>query len=380
MKKKILFILPVLIIVVGLAVMQFLSSFKTPPAKKPPEKAEKLVRTEKVVLSNIPVQIIAYGRVVSARPVTLYSEVQGTLEQGDQTFQPGQLFKKGQLLIKIDDRQNMLDINKAKSDLLNALASVLPEIKIDFPEEYPRWQKCFDNCGFDCPVPDLPKANNNKIKLYLSRFNIYKIYFTIRNLEILHEKHFLYAPFYGSIVSTALRVGSNARPGTRLGEIISLEDLEVEMPVTATDIQWITLNQPAILTSSEISGRWSGQIIRVGKTIDSRTQTAQIYIAVEQGPDKKLYDGVFMKAEIPGREIQNAVKISRQALYNQKFVYVVQNKKLSRRDVHIARNEPDYVIVDSGLENEDMLVTDLLQGVVAGMPVRVVKNREDDKK
>jgi multidrug efflux pump subunit AcrA (membrane-fusion protein) len=378
-RKKIVYLLPVLIVIAGVVAMWFLSSFKTAPGKKKPEPVIKIVETRSVELDDIPAEIVAYGRLASSQPVILYSEVDGTLQRGDLNFRPGQSFKQGTLLLKIDTRQITLDINTAKSDLLNALASVLPEIKLDFPEKFPVWQDYFNSCRFDKKIPDLPAAANQKIKLYLSRFNVYKIYFTIRALEILYEKHFFYAPFKGSIVSADLRVGSNARPGTRLGEIINLENLEAEMPVPAEDIRWIDRSKPVTLTSSEIEGTWTGTIRRIGKTIDTRTQAVQIYIEVDQSGDENLYDGVFLKATIPGLTIPHACIVPREALYEQQFVYVVEDDKLSYRSVQVTRRQPDYVIVNDGLTDGDLLVVEMLQGVTPGMLARPKQHIREDE-
>jgi len=367
MKRKILISIPILFLVAGFTAMQLLATFKTPPPKKKPLPRTRFVETRTVELGTVPSEIIAYGRLASSQPVILYSEVNGTLESGHLSFRPGQEFNRGDLLIKIDDRQIRLDINTAKSDLLNALASVLPEIRVDFPEEFTLWQDYFNNCHFNKKIPDLPAAANQKIKLYLSRFNVYKIFFTIRDLEILWEKHFFYAPFDGSIIAADLRVGSNARTGSRLGEIINLESLEAEMPVPAEDIQWLDKSQPVKLTSSEIQGSWTGTIKRVGKTIDTRTQTVQVYIGVDQPGDTNLYDGVFLKAAVPGLTIPGAFVVPHKALYEQKFVYVIQDGRLAARKVRIARQETDYVIINGGLRDGDMLVVELLQGVAPGM-------------
>ena len=378
-QRKILLILPIFILAAGFVAMQVLSSFKTPPPKGAPKPIVKIVETRTVALGDVPAEVIAYGRLASSQPVILYSEVEGTLERGDLPFRPGQSFKKGDLLIKIDTRQIKLDINTAKSELLTALASVLPEIKVDFPEEFPVWQDYFNNCRFDRRIPELPKAANQKIKLYLSRFNVYKIYFTILDLEILLEKHYFYAPFDGSIITADLRVGSNARPGTRLGEIINLENLEAEMPVPAEDIQWIDRSKPVTLTSSEIVGTWTGKIRRIGKTIDTRTQTVQIYIAVDQSGDENLYDGVFLKATIHGKVIHHACSVPREALYEQEFVYVVEKDRLSYRQVQVVRRQPDYVIVNGGLADGDLLVVEMLQGIAPGMFVQPKQNNTGDK-
>jgi multidrug efflux pump subunit AcrA (membrane-fusion protein) len=356
--------------VAGFIAMRVLTSFKTDPPRRRPGPRPKIVEAKVVMLQEIAAQIIAYGRITSSQPVMLFSEVQGTLMSGDIPFRPAQSFKEGDLLLKIDDRQALLDINTAKSNMLNALALVLPEIKVDFPEEFEIWQHYFNNCSFDTKLPDLPVATNQKIKLYLSRFDVYKMYFAIRDLEILLDKHYFYASFDGSIVSTDLRVGSNARNGTQLGKIINLENLEAELPVSAEDIQWIDKNKPITLTSSEIAGKWTGTIKRIGKSIDIQTQTVQVFISVNELKDSNLYDGVFVKAIIPGLTIKNAVSIPRKALYGGKFIYLIKDGRLDYREVNIARRETDSIIVTRGIQDGETVVTQVLQGVAPGMLAR----------
>jgi len=367
MKRKILIILPIVILIVGFIAMRILISMKKEPPKRATVARPKIVAAEVVALKDIPSQITAYGRLMSAQPITLFSEVSGEIMRGSVPFQPAQSFKKGDLLLKIDDRQIKLDINTAKSDFLNAVASVLPELKVDFPEEYEKYQAYFDCCGFDEKLGELPETDNQKVKLYLSRFNVYKLYFAVRNLEIRLEKHYFYAPFSGSIVSADLRVGSTVRVGSQLGQIINLENLEVELPVPAIDIQWIDRSKPVTFTSSEIAGEWRGKIQRIGKNIDTRTQSVQVFASVDRGDQNGLYNGVFLKAQIPGTVIKNGISIPRKAIYEDRFVYTIKDGKLDYREVDISFQEPESVIATGGLANGDTLVVEVLQGVAPGM-------------
>jgi len=367
MKRKILLILPIVILIIGVIAMRILISMKKEPPKRASVVLPRMVAAQVVQLKDIPAQIIAYGRLMSAQPITLFSEVAGEIMSGTVPFQPAQSFKKGDLLLKIDDRQIKLDINTAKSDFLNALAAVLPELKADFPEEYEKYQSYFDCCGFGKELMELPDTDNQKVKLFLSRFNVYKLYFTVRNLEIRLEKHYFYAPFDGSIVSADLRVGATARVGSQLGQIINLENLEVELPIPAIDVQWIDQTRPVIFTSTEMAGQWQGKIRRIGKNIDTRTQAVQVYASVDRGDQNGLFNGVFMKAQIPGKVIKNSISIPRRAIYEDKFVYLVKNGKLEYREVMISFQEPESVIATGGLQNGDTLVVELLQGVVPGM-------------
>ena len=367
MKRKILIILPIVILLVGFVAMGILISMKKEQPKRSTVALPKIVAAEVVKLKDIPSQITAYGRLMSAQPITLFSEVSGEIMRGSVPFKPAQSFKKGDLLLKIDDRQIKLEINTAKSDFLNALASVLPELKVDFPEEYEKYQTYFDCCGFDEKLGELPETENQKVKLYLSRFNVYKLYFAVRNLEIRLEKHYFFASFHGSIVSADLRVGSTVRVGSQLGQIINLENLEVELPVPAIDIQWLDRSKPVIFISSEIAGQWQGKIQRIGSNINPRTQSIQVFASVDRGNQNGLYNGVFLKAQIPGTIIKNGISIPQKAIYENKFVYTIKDGKLDYREVDISFKEPESVIATGGLANGDMLVVEMLQGVAPGM-------------
>lgn len=368
--KYLKLIVPVIILIAGFFLMKTLAGMKEEPPKRTPPPKVKIVSTAVVDLTEVPVQIIAYGRVTSSQPVTLSSEVAGTLQRGTIPFQPGQSFRRGDVLLTIDDRQAQLDLNSAKSDFLNALAAVLPEIKVDFPDEFPLWQAYFDRCNFDESLAELPVVNDQKIKLFLSRFNVYKLYFTIRDLEIRFDKHTIRAPFNGSILTAELRPGSTARVGSLLGTIINLDDLEVEVPIPARDVPLIDYDQSVTFTSSEMPGSWTGQIKRIGKTIDLQTQSVQVFASIREKPGQPLFDSMFLQATIPGQSIPEAISIPQKILYNDQFTYVIENGALAQREVHVAHQELDRVVIDRGLTTGDTLVVDVLQGIAPGMKVQ----------
>ena len=365
------FIIPVAIVLASVLIMIALFRIGDDQPKRKHTVRFKSVEARVVHLKSIPTEITVYGRLVSSEPVTLVSEVSGTIEKGTVPFLPGQSFKRGDLLLKIDDRQVRYDLNSLKSDFLNALTAVLPELNVDFPDDFRIYQDYFERVTFDQPIPPLPEASNQKIKLYLTRFNVYKLYFSVKNQEIRLSKHYFYAPFDGSIVSTDLRVGSTARAGSKLGQIINLGSLEVEAPVPAQDIGWIDPNGTVQLTSSEIPGRWSGKIARIGKAIDEKTQSIPVYIRLKGKGQKQLYSGVFLTAHIPGKPVDNAFMIPRHALYGNSNIYLIKNGKLDYRSVEVLRRQEGEVILGAGIQNGDTVITEILQGVAEGMPVQM---------
>lgn len=370
MNKMMRILIPVAILICGGLIMWLFLNLGGDKSKRGNQPQTKVVDTKIVRLASTPAKILGYGRVTSVQPIQLYSEVSGVLKAGDITFQPAQSFNKNDLLLEVDNRQATLTLKSKKSELLSALAIFLSEIKSNFPSEYEVWQDYFNSCSFENELQELPETNNQKIKLFLSRYNVYKLYFSARDLEIKLSKHYFYAPFDGSIVAANLRAGSTTRIGSLLGEIINLEKLEVEVPVSVQDVQWINREASVKLISSEINGEWSGQISRIGQTIDSRTQTIQVFISIDDLYQLPILDGVFFQVEIEGYNIEDAISVPHKALYNEQFVYLIKNGLLSYQEVKITRKENGSAIISGGLNDGDTLVIEAMQGVYDGMAAR----------
>jgi len=372
MKRKLIVLSPLIILVLAYLVMKVLASFKDEPSKRVASVKPRMVETRIVSLGDVPASLTTFGTLASSQPVSLISEVSGTLQAGAIKFQPAQSFKKGDLLLKVDDRQIKLQLNSTKSDLLTALTTLMPEIKVSSPGIFEIWQKYFDSINFETPIPPLPETNDQRLKALLARYNIYRLYFTIQDLEIRAKKHYFYAPFNGSIVSTQLRVGSTAAPGTRLAEIINLDELEVEIQVPAADIRWLETNAMVDLTTPDGKVKWKGHIDRIGNVIDTRSQSVFAYIKLDDTANVTPTAGIFLRADIQAATIPNSIKVSRKAVYEESYVFLVDNAMFIKRDVNIAFDEGDYYILDGGLAEGDTLVSELLQGVSAGMAAKAI--------
>lgn len=372
MKRKLLVLSPLIILVLAYVTMKLLASFKEEKPKRSATVKPRVVETEIVALEDVPASLVTFGTLSSSQPVTLISEVSGTLLSGNVKFQPSQSFNKGDLLLRVDDRQIKLQLNSTKSDLLTALATLMPEIKVSSPEIFETWQTYFDAINFEDPIQPLPATENQRIKALLARYNVYRLYFSVQDLEIRARKHYFYAPFNGTIVSTQLRVGSTAAPGTRLAEIINLDELEVEIQVPAADVQWIQPGAPVDLSTPDGSVHWMGHIERIGNVIDTRSQSVLAYIKIDDSAEVTPTAGIFLRADIDANTIPNAIKVSRTAVYEQSYVFLIQDAKFAQRNINIAFEGGDYYILNGGLAPGDTLVSELLQGISAGMPAKAI--------
>ena len=110
-------------------------------------------KTVKNEISKI--KINSSGRVLSYSNTTINSEVNVILSNSK--IKKGYYFNKGDLLFQIKDSDTRLLLESKKSNYLNIISSILPDIKLDYPDEYNKWEKYFNSLSFNSQIGELPK-------------------------------------------------------------------------------------------------------------------------------------------------------------------------------------------------------------------------------
>jgi hypothetical protein len=82
--------------------------------------------------------------------------------------------------------------------------------------------------------------------------------------------------------------------------------------------------------------------------------------------------GLFVDAEILGRELERGIVLPRSALRDADRVLVVTPElRMQYRDIEVLRRDRDQVVVGSGLADGELVCVSPIQAVVDGMQVRV---------
>ncbi|MGB5522537.1 MAG: hypothetical protein WBM96_08205, partial [Polyangiales bacterium] len=120
-----------------------------------------------------------------------------------------------------------------------------------------------------------------------------------------------------------------------------------------------------------------GEVIRQLPDLDPGGAMARILVRIENplgNPgDLPLLLGSFVDVEVGAQPIENAIRVPRVALRNGRSVYVMNDQdQLEIRDVQIAWTEPDAVLVTSGLEANERVVTSRIPTPVPNMLLRTL--------
>jgi len=144
MRKIILSILGVVLVIAAIFVAKSIIDSNTkerPPAKK----VIKSVYVQKVDNGTVPIVIPANGTVTALQKTSLFSEVEGIFRSSSKPFRPGQEYSKGQVLLRIDAVEYAANVRASKSELYNKIASVMPDLRLDYPDDFKKWETYLNN-------------------------------------------------------------------------------------------------------------------------------------------------------------------------------------------------------------------------------------------
>jgi len=125
---------------------------------------------------------------------------------------------------------------------------------------------------------------------------------------------------------------------------------------------------------------WEGRLVRTDSAIDPQTRTMSAIIEVND-PYGEAADlagaplavGLFVAANIDGRELSTAFALPRSALRGANQIFVAEpDGTLSIRDVTVVDSSAERVVVTSGVQRGERVVTSPLRGAAQGMLVRAL--------
>lgn len=360
MKKRQIIIIgaTLFIFVASFSISNFLAGQKEPPKSEVRPPAKKFVKTQQVKYSDIQTEVIAYGRVQTAQSLDLLSEVSGRMYEGNVRLKEGINFKKGTLLFYVDDEEASLNLKSQKSNFLRDLAAILPDLKLDFRDNYSTWENYFSRIDIDNDLPEMPEAKSEKEKTFLATKGIFSSYYSIKSAEARLKKYKYYAPWNGSISEVSFETGAYISPGARIGKIIRTGIYELKVAVETRDIPWIQEAAPASIYSAETQQLWSGEVSRISDYVNQNTQSVDVYVSIFPN-GQKIYDGQFFQAAIPARVVKDGMIMPRNAIYNGNEVFVLEDSLLRTRTINIFRLT-DEAAVFNGIENGKELVVEPL--------------------
>ncbi len=369
MRKIILYSLGVIILVLAVFIAYLLITAEE--EKRPVARREvKTVFVDTVVLRTIPIVIPANGNLAAKERVEIFSEVQGIFRNSSHPFKPGQAYRKGEILLRIDADEYAASVQSAKSNLYNLITTAMPDLRLDYPEVYPKWQAYLSGFDLEQPTPELPEITSEKERYFISGRNIITTYYNVKNLERRLYKYILRAPFSGVLTEALVTEGSLIRPGQRLGMFINPDVYELQVAVNKSYSDFLKVGEEVDLQNLEGTQQFKGRVARINAAVNQESQTVSVFIDVA---DERVKEGMYLEARIEGRKEENAFEISRKLLNDQKELFVVRDSILDVIEVNPVFFS-DKTAVLNDIKEGTVILSRPVPGAYAGMVVKTYRD------
>jgi len=365
MRKITLIVLAIIILLgAGFFANKLFNSKKT--AKPVPKKEVKIIQTDTLVNGTVPIIIDASGNLTATRRIALFSEVTGVFKPTGKLFRKGQPYSAGETILVLDNSEFYAQVQSARSSLNNQIAALMPDLRLDYPESYPQWQRYIDGFSINKTTPALPAPKTEKEKYLITARTIYATYYNIKNLEGRLVKFRIAAPFSGVLTNALITEGTLVQPGQQLGEFIQTGSYEIEVAVSSNYADLLQLGEEVKLTNTIGNKTYTGKVARVNAKVDAASQSLAVVIAVSH-PDLK--EGMYLKAALDADAITNAVQLERNLLQTGNQLFIVKNGLLQLLAV-----DPVYftdkTVVLKGVPNGTVIVSKTVPGAYEGLAVK----------
>jgi len=301
------------------------------------------------------VSLTSYGQVTSNLELAVAFEVQGKLKKGAVILKPGSSFRKGQILYEVNNIEAAYTLAARKSTLSNLVLNAMPDIELDFPLERDKWAAFLNDINPKKGLPELPKTNSSKEKMFIMSRNIFTEYYNLLSLESRMSKYSWKAPFNGTVISTFAEPGAIVNPGTQVAKIIKTGSFEVKVPISTNDIEQYSGKGKANFLNSEGEQIGTGTILRVSNVINQQTQANDVYYSINALKGVKVYSGMFVNVSINQYSEKSTMTLPRAAVKNNQ-VYILKGEKIIKEDVLVAGSKQDSVFVTGLNENQQVIL------------------------
>tara|TARA_Y100000589_G_C27157117_1_gene631253 strand:+ start:407 stop:1528 length:1122 start_codon:yes stop_codon:yes gene_type:complete len=330
------------------------------------KKKYRSVRVTQVKLKSNSAEVCLSGKLVAKNRIDLFTEVGGVLMNDN--FREGNFFEKGDVIAKLNSKEFEAALKAQKTKLITQVSSIMGDLKIDFSNEYLKWESFLNQVDVNSPLPDIPAVGSQKLKRFIAGKGVLNSYYSLKSQEEKLSKYSIRTPFQGVLTKAVVKKGTLVIPGQKIGTYINPGVYELETEISLSDLQFISIGSVFTIQSSELTESWRGTVSRINNSINASSQMVKIYITVS---GVSLKEGMFLTADGKVTKFKNTLSINRKLVKNG-GVYLVDSNKIKFKPVEVLHVNKSKAII-KGLNQDDKYVTDNMKGLYDGMEVDVVR-------
>ena len=376
-KRKIL--LPVGIVMGGIAVASLMIASGDSAEKAPPEVRALPVSTLTMAAEDLPIPVRGTGVVKAAQQASMVPQVSGEIVRTDPGLMPGARYAEGALLAQIDDRDYQAMVAQARSNLQRAeLELALEQGRTEVAAR--EWEMLNQNGE---PPTELALR---KPQLALAEQNVVAARTALTQAKLNQQRTRLVAPFNAVVVNENIDLGQVVGPGTVVATLVGTDALWVTVSLPMSEVNVLQFqSRDGQGSAARVLHRLSndkvvehqGVALQLGGALDPQTRLAQVTVAVPNAFDATegkapLLSGAYVEVVFDGLTANQVMRVPRSAVHDGERVWLNDDGKLVSRTISIAGGDTDSIIVSDGIQPGEELVVSALSLPIEGTPVTVI--------
>ncbi len=317
---------------------------------------------------DFPVYLTGLGSVQAFNTVSLKTRIDGQITQVN--FQEGQDVTQGELLIQIDPRPYEVALATAQANLQRDEAQ-LQNAKV----QYERMKALYSGGVIAKQDLDTQEASFGQ---YEGTIAADKAAIDSAKLNLVYTR--ITSPINGRIGLRQVDIGNyvQASSTTPMAVITQLHPIAIIFTLPEDQLQEVRQRMKQGTLEVDVYSRddqtklSTGKLLTIDNQIDQTTGTAR-YKAVFENPDNNLWPNQFVNVHLLLETRKNALTIPASAIQRGPqgtFTYLVDsNNTVQVRPVQVALTQGTTVVIGSGLEAGERVVTDGQEKLQAGSRV-----------
>ena len=229
-------------------------------------------------------------------------------------------------------------------------------------------------------IDNIELINILNIELETLNTEIDKIQIIIDKLNNDLEETTVFAPFSGHISNLNLEVGKEITSNDNLAVLSDTDNLEAKFFIGGSDyfkltqfkyngleevvnIKWVIGNK---------SYKTKGKISRIDGLINKEIAGINIYAQIDKSLPK-IPLGAFIEINLKSNTPSDAIIVPSSSIFKNKYIYLVRNKKLLKREIIVISEEREGIIIKDNNLSGNYIATTRLSNMKDNMQVETIK-------
>lgn len=350
---------------------------------KTTRKSSALVDTMVVVRGEYAPRLTVLGTVLPARDINLAPRISGQVTEISDSFVPGGMIQKGDVLLQIDtaDFENQLSIRVSELEQKVAALKIEQGRQSLAKKELKLLESTIDDTNRDL-VLRAPQIASIRAEVSAAKA-------AVERAQLELDRATVIAPFDAQIISQSVNVGSQVSPGNELARLVGTNQYWVSAALPVRSLRWIQFpsdDQEGSKVILQNTDAWppnssrSGRVTRMIGSVDDQTRLARVLVEVNDPLGQKsdsppLILQSLLEVEIEGTPIEDVVRLPREYVRDQDTVWIMKDDKLEIRDCKVAFRDAAFAYVSDGLNSDDEVVISTLATVAEGVGLKRIADQ-----